>query len=127
MRTLARFPLLFTRQAATTSVAVQTSAEAPVLLRYLGEVQQRCSRQMQEQQRCIAGLEARIGQLQHELLRRDAEVRALRQRIDAEAAGEVICRTGCLSHDDHWRADEQCRLSGLPCHHAEAAQATEKD
>lgn len=27
----------------------------------------------------------------------------------------VICRTGCISHGDYWRVQDQCRRTGKPC------------
>jgi len=33
----------------------------------------------------------------------------------AEAADLVVCQTGCLSHGDHWRVQDQCRRTGQTC------------
>ncbi len=27
----------------------------------------------------------------------------------------LICRTGCISHGDYWRVQDQCRRTGKPC------------
>lgn len=37
--------------------------------------------------------------------------------IDAsqQEAELVICRTGCISHGDYWRVQDQCRRTGKPC------------
>ena len=34
----------------------------------------------------------------------------------AEQEAELlICRTGCISHGDYWRVQDQCRRTGKPC------------
>ncbi len=38
--------------------------------------------------------------------------------VDAANLQEVellICRTGCISHGDYWRVQDQCRRTGKPC------------
>jgi hypothetical protein len=32
----------------------------------------------------------------------------------------LICRTGCVMDDHHWREGEFCRRSGKACEHSEA-------
>ncbi len=41
--------------------------------------------------------------------------RFARSAADWTAADLVICRVGCLTHDDAWRVHEQCRRTGLRC------------
>lgn len=105
--------------------------EAAVLLRHLADVQQRCSDLAQAQARRIQHLEGLARHLQQELLQRDAELRALRERHatddEQRAADEVICRTGCVSHNYYWRSDGHCQRKDDSCHHAVADAAVEED
>ncbi|MET1115164.1 MAG: DUF2325 domain-containing protein [Comamonas sp.] len=39
------------------------------------------------------------------------------------AADLLICQTGCLSHGDHWRVQDQCRRTGKACVLVEPAAA----
>lgn len=39
------------------------------------------------------------------------------------AADLVICQTGCVSHDDYWREQDQCRRTGEQCVLVEQPQA----
>lgn len=112
--------------------------EHTVLIRRMGQVQQRMTDTVQ-------ALTARIDQLEGEVMRwrahavvaRTATLWGLngkepvkmpwashgRRRThgkDMDAGGwsaaAVICQTGCASHAHHWlEADGHCRRDGLPC------------
>lgn len=112
---------------AASAPPVCSQIEGAVVVRYLAQVQRRCSELMAEQARHITTLEQQNLRMQRELLQRDAEIRALRQQISGTTTSELICRTGCLSHDNHWRTDDHCRLKDQPCHHAEDHERLEQD
>lgn len=35
--------------------------------------------------------------------------------LSQRATQLLICQTGCVTHDDHWRSNDQCQRSGKPC------------
>lgn len=50
----------------------------------------------------------------------EASTEAAARGADADNAGLqeaelLICRTGCISHGDYWRVQDQCRRTGKPC------------
>lgn len=45
----------------------------------------------------------------------------------AAAADLVICQTGCLSHGDYWRVQDQCRRTGQTCVLVEQSAAARVD
>jgi len=45
----------------------------------------------------------------------------------AEAADLVVCQTGCLSHGDYWRVQDQCRRTGQTCVLVEQSAAASID
>ncbi len=45
----------------------------------------------------------------------------------AAAADLVICQTGCLSHGDYWRVQDQCRRTGQTCVLVEQSAAARID
>ncbi len=132
---LRRLLLLSRRPEADTSRQPMPAAagkpEAAVLLRHLANIQQRCSETVQAQARRIEALENLTQHLQHELLQRDAALRAMRESPNAskkpQTADEVICRTGCISHNYYWRSNTHCQRKDSNCHHATTETAAEED
>lgn len=37
------------------------------------------------------------------------------QSFSQRATELLICQTGCVSHDDHWRQNDHCQRTGQPC------------
>lgn len=77
----------------------------------------------------VESLTRRVQELMRERLRRqvvpvpaDADAANL---VGAAAMDAVICRTGCVSHDDYWREQDQCRRTGEQCVLAEQPQAVQ--
>lgn len=44
-----------------------------------------------------------------------AEQGAHADDVSLREAEVLICRTGCISHGDYWRVQDQCRRTGKPC------------
>lgn len=73
---------------------------------------------------CVGGRPASLGsyrllveQSGGQFLHHDGDLGHGRQRIDdiVAAADLVICQTGCVSHNAHWRVQEHCKRNGKPC------------
>lgn len=80
----------------------------------------------------VESLTRRVQDLMRERLRRQVAVPVpvnanvnTASLLGAAAADAVICRTGCVSHDDYWREQDQCRRTGEQCVLAEQPQAVQ--
>lgn len=121
--------------------------EHTVLMRRMGQVQQRMTDTVQ-------ALTARIDQLEGEVMRWRAHAVVARtatlwglsgkEQVKVQwppptrrqtlgkvkdtgewSVSEVICQTGCASHAHHWlETDGRCRRDGLPCERLEQTGAS---
>lgn len=67
----------------------------------------------------VESLTRRVQDLMREHLRRqvveDVENTGAASVIGAAATDAAICNTACISHDDYWREQDQCRRIGEQC------------
>ena len=115
------------RQVVAPAGAMDLVQEHAVLARMLGCVQQRMTSMASEFTRKAAQQQAEIIRLRAEVIIRDTALAVARQyqesRETAEAdlqmhlaaADWVICQTGCISHGEYWRVQDQCRRTGKAC------------
>ena len=119
-------------RAVTQGVAApQVVVEHAALLRHWAGLQERVSRQAQEQARRCAALEAELMHCRARWVLATTQMlwglgwpsaAPPRPAAVAPAGGpwrdarQVICQTGCAGHAHPWRGDEgQCRLTGGDC------------
>lgn len=112
--------------------------EHGVLMRLYAATQTRCSAHISAQHAEIQRLQAQVLQLRARAIVRETALdweRQARQALHAhllpmaravppqpdlptlsERATELlICQTGCVEHEDHWRADDRCKRTGKAC------------
>ncbi len=101
--------------------------EHAVLTRMLGCVQRRMTVMVQEHDREVAQLQAEIIRMRAQVIIGATALAVARQnqepveqvpenlQLHIAAADRVICQTGCVSHGDYWRAQDQCRRTGKVC------------
>ena len=104
------------------------ACEHAALVRMLAGAQARVSVLVSDHAQQIAALQAQIVRLRGRAILRDTMLAWLREslaRLEPEAAEDlaphvdaadrVICQTGCISHGNYWRDEDQCRRTGKSC------------
>ncbi|MDR7375863.1 hypothetical protein J2X19_000521 [Rhodoferax ferrireducens] len=104
------------------------ACEHAALVRMLAGAQARVSVLVSDHAQQIAALQAQIVRLRGRAILRDTMLAWLRESLarlepeaaedlapHADAADRVICQTGCVSHGNYWRDDDQCRRTGKSC------------
>nr|WP_315430215.1 hypothetical protein [uncultured Albidiferax sp.] len=110
------------------------ACEHAALVRMLAGAQARVSVLLSDHAQQIAALQAHIVRLRGRAILRDTMLAWLRESLaklepldplepeaaedlalHADAADRVICQTGCVSHGNYWRDDDQCRRTGKSC------------
>ncbi len=133
----ARVHVLPRKPAAGAAPALSDVAcEHAALVRMLAGAQSRVSAVLVDHQQQIAALQAQIVRLRGRAIVQGTLVAWLRETLahieperaedlqaHADAADRVICQTGCTSHGNYWREQDQCRRTGKGCVLAEEGVA----